>query len=258
VRLSLYRPVSSPVHRLDPRVKLGALVIFFVAMLFFSEPLFLVWPILGLVLIAAAGRVALTFLAGTAILVAVGGLSFLFWPLFLLLRGQSGPDIWILGAGMGLRVTAMLLAGMLLLLVTRVEEILTALIRLRFPFPAVFALGLTFRLVPALLGTATNVVEAQRLRGLRFDEGGLITRARRYIPLLIPILAGSLRSAQRMSWALEAKGFGRHSERTQVIDLRMGPGDWAAVVVSVVLFALAVWLRVKGVGVLPPHILSLG
>jgi energy-coupling factor transporter transmembrane protein EcfT len=258
MRLSLYRPAASPVHRLDPRVKLGAILLFFVAMLFFSKPFFLLWVILGLVAISLAGRVAMTFLAGTAVLVAVGVLSFLFWPVFLLLRGKSGPEIWLLGAGMGLRVTAMLLAGMLLLLVTRVEEILAALMRLRFPFPAVFALGLTFRLVPALLAMATNVVEAQRLRGLRFDEGGLITRARRYIPLLIPILAGALRSAQRMSWALEAKGFGRSGDRTLFMDLKMGAGDWLALALVVALFAAAVALRVMGVGVLPPEVLALG
>jgi len=180
------------------------------------------------------------------------------WPLMLKLRGFGGPEIWIYGAGMGLRVTNILLMGLLVLLTSRTEEILAGLAALSvpvpgvgsvgLPFPAIFALGLTFRLVPALLATANHVVEAQRLRGLRYDEGGLITRARRYVPLLVPILAGSLRSATRMSWALEAKGFGSGRPRTSYMILRMRALDWVVLGLTIAWLAGAVVLRVHGVG----------
>jgi len=251
MRLSLYRPSGTAFHRLDPRVKLLALAVWCAALLLFSDPAFLLWPFLGLAVIAAAARVLKAYLVGVFLVIVVGGLAFLLWPLFLTLRGQGGAMIWLFGLGMGMRLSEILLGGMILLLTTRTEEILAAFSRLGMPYPAVFSLGLTFRLVPALLANARNVVEAQRLRGLRFDEGGLITRTRRYIPLLVPILATSLRSAHRMSWALEAKGFGSTHARSPYLVLAMRLIDWVVLVISLAVLAAAVVARLKGVGVLP-------
>ncbi len=249
MKLTLYQPAGSAVHRIDPRVKLLALTLWCGALLFFSNPAFLIWPFLGLITLAAAARVLKAYLVGVLVIVIIGGLSFLLWPLFLSLRGQAGPAIWIFGLGMGLRLMDMLLAGLILLLITRTEELLAAFSRLGFPYPAVFSLGLTFRLVPALLANARHVVEAQRLRGLKFDEGGLITRTRRYVPLLIPILACSLRSAHQMAWALEAKGFGSHRTRVPFIVLKMRVADWGLVVLAMALFGTAMMMRLEGVGI---------
>jgi energy-coupling factor transporter transmembrane protein EcfT len=247
----VYHDAPSPLHRLDPRVKLAVLALFCVGQLLFNDPVFLSWSFLALVLLAAAGRVLKPWLIGTFVVVVFGALSFFMWPLMLKVRGFSGPDVWVYGAGMGLRVTNILLMGFLVLLTTRTEEILAGLGAMGLPFPAIFALGLTFRLVPALLATANHVVEAQRLRGLRYDEGSLLTRARRYVPLLVPILAGSLRSATRMSWALEAKGFGSGRPRTPYLVLRMRKLDWAVLLAALAWLAAAIVLRVQGVGYRP-------
>ena len=248
MRLSVFVDARSPVHRLDPRVKLAVLGLFCVGQLLFNEPVFLSWSFLALAVLAALGRVLKPYLVGTFIVVVIGGLSFVMWPLMLRIRGVTGPEVWVYGAGMGLRVTNILLMGLLVLLTSRTEEILAGLARLGMPFPAVFALGLTFRLVPALLATANHVVEAQRLRGLRYDEGGLITRARRYVPLLVPILAGSLRSATRMSWALEAKGFGSDRPRASYMVLCMRVPDWTVLFLALAWLGAAIVLRLHGVG----------
>lgn len=260
MRLSVFVDRESVLHRLDPRVKLLVLAVFSAGELLFNDPVFLGWSFLALLVLAALGRVLKPWLIGAFLVVVVGGLSFFLWPLMLKLRGFGGSAIWIYGAGMGLRVTNILLMGLLVLLTSRTEEILAGLAKLSvtvpgagrigLPFPAIFALGLTFRLVPALLATANHVVEAQRLRGLRYDEGGLLTRARRYVPLLVPILAGSLRSATRMSWALEAKGFGSDRPRTSYIRLAMRWPDWLTFWLTLAWLAAAIALRVQGVGYL--------
>ncbi len=249
MRLVPYRSEGSVIHRLDPRVKLTALVLFCAAMLLFTDPVFLAIPLAACAAVAAAGRVLKAFALGAAMILAVGALSFLLWPLILGLRGQGGGEIWLFGLGMGMRLSAMLLAGLLLLFTTRMEEILAALGRMGVPFTAVFSLGLTFRLVPALLGEVFNVVDAQRLRGLKFNEGGLVKRVRRYIPLMVPILGGALRSAHRMSWALEAKGFGLRG-RVPYLELGMRLPDWVALGLTLAAFAAAIWARLAGIGVL--------
>ena len=251
MRLFLYRATNSALHRFDPRAKLVALAGCAGALLCLSQPLWLVAPFVGLLAVAAAARVLKPYLVGLFIIMVVGGLSFLLWPLFLTARGQGGAAAWVYGIAMGLRLSTMLLAGLLLLLVTRPEEVLAAFERLGVPYPVVFSLGLTLRLVPALLASAGHVVEAQRLRGLRFDEGGPLTRARRYVPLLIPILAVTLRSATRMAWALDAKGFGSARPRVPYLVLRMRAVDWGVVAASAGLLAAALTARRLGLGVLP-------
>lgn len=251
MRLFLYRATESGLHRLDPRAKLAAVAGWAGVLLAFSEPVWLLAPFLALVAVAAAGRVLKPYLVGMFIIMVVGGLSFLLWPLFLTARGQGGAAAWIYGIAMGLRLSTMLLAGLLLLLVTRPEEILAAFERLGVPYPVVFSLGLTLRLVPALLASAGHVVEAQKLRGLKFDQGSPLTRARRYVPLLIPILAVTLRSATRMAWALDAKGFGSPRPRVPYLVLRMRVVDWLLVTAVTILLCAAGWARGHGWGVLP-------
>lgn len=243
MRLVLYQDTGSVLHRLDPRVKLLVLVLWCAGLLLSADPAVLAWPFAALVVLAAAGRMLRVYLVGAAVVLVLGSFAFLVWPLVLTFQGQGGAAAWIFGLGMGLRVMDMLLGGMLLLFVSRTEELLAAFSRLGFPYPAVFSLGLTFRLVPALLANARHVVEAQRLRGLKFDEGGLVTRTKRYLPLLVPILACSLRSAHQMAWALEAKGFGSRHRRSPFIVLRMRRPDWTVLVLSVGLFVWAVLLR---------------
>jgi energy-coupling factor transport system permease protein len=249
MRLIPYRPTGSPIHRLDPRVKLTWLLLFCAALLLFTAPGALLWPLIALIAAAALGRVLKPFIISLGIVMVVGGLSFILWPLVLTMRGQGGPTAWLFGLAMGLRLSSMLLCGLLVLFTSRMEEILAALSRLGFPFPVVFSVGLTFRLVPSLLADSFNVVEAQRLRGLRFNEGGLVRRARRYIPLLVPILGSALRSAHRMAWALEAKGFGSH-RRVPFIELKMKPSDWIVLLLGMTAFGAAVAARLRGIGVL--------
>ena len=230
---------------------MGAMALSFAAFLLFDDPVFLLGPLVVLGLVSVAGGVSRRFIAGSLLLAAFGMLTFLVWPLFLTLRGQGGPTAWLYGAGVGLRLVEILLVCFLLMLTTSNEELLAGLARLGVPYPMVFALGLTMRLLPSLLVTAEHVVEAQKLRGLKFDEGGLVTRARRYIPLLVPILACSLRTVHQMAWALEAKGFGASGGgRVPYVVLRMRLRDWAVLAVSVLVLAAAVWARAKGIGII--------
>ena len=57
MRLTLYQTVNSAVHGLDPRGKLLALFTWSGALLLFDDPLFLIWPFLGLMVMAAVSRV---------------------------------------------------------------------------------------------------------------------------------------------------------------------------------------------------------
>lgn len=64
----------------------------------------------------------------------------------------------------------------------------------------------TLQLVPQIQYTAETILDAQRSRGLRL-KGSLLQRFRAYIPLMGPVVMGSLASLEIRAMALEARGF---------------------------------------------------
>lgn len=216
----LHRPSSRFLHRADPATKLIALTAWFVVALLLAGPVALA-ALAGLVLLAAACAGLLGVLArfGRFMAVMFTMCTILWW---VFSREASG-----LGKGlvMGLRLTTMLAMGLLFLASTRVEEITAGLRRLGVPFMGAFSLTLVFRLMPLFTVSAATVVQAQRCRGLEVRHGHLLARLRSYLPLLVPLVLSSLRTADALAAALEARGLGMLARRTSLIQGRFGAGE---------------------------------
>ena len=102
---------------------------------------------------------------------------------------------------------------------------------------------LAFRLVPAFLDAAVTVIQAQRCRGFNFDEGNILQRMRRYVPVIVPVFMGALRRADGMAMALEARGFQSTRPRTtfEQFPFRASDSVALAVAVGVALVYVALW-----------------
>ena len=114
---------------------------------------------------------------------------------------------------MGLRITLMLISGVLLLSTTTIEEFTRALQRLGLPIAMGFTLSLAFRRVPNLLGATVTIVQAQRSRGLDLSSGTVLAKIRRHPPLVVPLIGHTLRQTRLLAMALESKGFGPRQQR---------------------------------------------
>ena len=136
-----------------------------------------------------------------------------------------------------IKIDAILVAGILFLATTRNEEITIGLVRLGVPYVMCFAFSMALRLVPTFAHTGATVVEAQKSRGLDVDTGSLLRRMRAYLPLVAPIFLVSIRNANLMAMALEARGFGAGKKRTFYIQLRMHMRDWIALLIAAALTA---------------------
>ena len=244
------------VHRLDPRTKLALLLASFVMAILPQRP-------------AVAGAVAVLVLFHLALARAWGELYRLRWLLAALLvfsltvwsilaHGPT-PLFWRVsrqslefGAATFLKFGTMMVAGLVLLATTRVEELFLGLVRLGLPYSVAFAFALALRWVPEVYQTALRVKEAQEVRGLGIQTGGPITRLKRHLPLLVPIFLLTLRRTQTMSWALEARGFQAKRKRTYLLEIRMAPRDWLALALAAALLTgfialhLAGWDRIPG------------
>ena len=113
------------------------------------------------------------------------------------------------------------------------------------------AVSLAFRLVPTLVGTARNVIEAQQARGVDPAAGNVFRRIRNYVPLITPVLAYALRGADMTAMALESRGLGRDpAGRTHYRAFKAGATDALLIVGLLLIVALCILARVQGFGVI--------
>ncbi len=251
--LTLYVPATSPLHRLHPVTKLGGLLAFIVAAFVVDQPLWLLPLALGiaLLLVPAGALPNVRRLRLMFVLVFVFTLSV--WTLFF--QRPFWVPTWPgfqFGLSTALRLDTFLAAGILFLTVTRVEEVAYALGRLGVPYTVGFTLTLAFRLVPVFFESALTVVQAQRCRGLEFNRGGIVTRLRRFVPVLVPVFIGALRRADHMAMALELRGFNSGRPRTTFLRARATKGDAVAAAVALGMVTAYVMLWWSGVGTLHP------
>lgn len=257
MQMSLYRRLDTIAHRRHPVAKLLALLPLFVAPLAFNDPRWaLVTLALSFALVLAAGALPnLRRLWGLGAILLV--MSTLLWALMLPDREAvwtlgplyASPTSLAYGFAMGLRLNGLLMLGVAYVSCTRPEEFTWSLKRVGVPATMTLALSLTFRLVPMFAGTAHTVTQAQMARGLDFRSGGPFTRLARYVPLMVPVLAYAMRSADDLTRALESRGAGAAStERTEYYEYPWTIGDTALLVLAIALGAACVWLRISGYG----------
>ena len=256
MRINLYLDRATLLHRLHPQVKLAILAATFASLYAIDRPS-AVAPVaaaLGALLVGARAlanvrRFALMF-------VAVPIASFIMWSLFYG-YGQSGSAAFVArprhdaiayAAGMALKLESFLAASALFLSITRVEEFTEALRGLGMPYRMSFTIAMAFRLVPLFLTSSLSVVAAQRARGLDFSRGNVFARLARYMPVIVPVFMGALRRADAMAMALEARGFGRESERTKFVRSRFAPRDVVAAALIVSVVVVYVWAAAHGYG----------
>jgi energy-coupling factor transport system permease protein len=243
MRFALYVEPLTAVHRLHPVTKLLGLASLYLAAFMVDDPRYLA-PV-GLIpiglLVAAGGTPVLRRFARALVLLFV--FTVVVWTIFYRGRAPASAASWEIGLSSAMRLGVFFLMGLLLLATTRVEELAYGLGRLRVPYKAGFTLTLAFRLVPLFFDAAGTILDAQRCRGLRLNEGGLWARIRRFVPVLVPVFVGALRRGDRMAMALELRGFNSGRPRTTYLRARMGSRDvlTLAVAVAITTTYLACW-----------------
>lgn len=260
--MDLYLDYGTAVHRLDPRVKLFGLAAAFLLLLAYNHPAYvggMAALILGLALLSQSMANLWRLRALCLVLLLF---SSVLWP--LMVRGPTelarlGPlvlsrESLLYGLAVGIRLDAMVASGLIFLSTTRVEEFTVALRRLGLPFAVSFAFSLAFRFVPTFADSAYTIIQAQKSRGLDLESGGIVTRLRRHIPLMIPAIVGAIRTTPLLAMALESRGFGASQPRTEYLELRIRWPDVAVVAGLCAALVLAFWWRVAGHGAVLPRV----
>ena len=253
IALGQYVPAESPVHALDPRLKI-LMTITVMAAIFATFGLtgFFLW---GAALVAFTKlskipfRVVLASAKPVIILVVFTSLLHLFiTPGTPIVR--AGPlSISQEGAAaavkMSLRLLYLVMFASLLTLTTTPAKISDGLESLLSPFKRVglpaheisMMITIALRFIPTLFEETGRIIKAQKSRGAEFETGSLIKRAKAYIPVLIPLFVIIFKRADSLASAMEARGYHGGAGRTRMYPLKYNGGDAAAAALFIVIVA---------------------
>jgi energy-coupling factor transport system permease protein len=258
-----YLSTHSPLHRLDPRTRILLVVLFMGGFLTAPRPVGLA---VGLALALtgwAVGKVPFEplrrgWLSAFPFLLILAMLQ-----VFLRVGDDARP---VLTIGSLVISTADLWAGGTLILrfsgfmavlglaaaslsesqLTRgLEALLRPLAVLRLPaLDFVMAVQITLRFFPLLAQSAERIAKAQASRGADWQPAGwnLLRRARQILPIIVPLFVTSLRRAENMALAMDARGYGALPHRTSMVILRWQRADLFAFLFAAASLALMLLL----------------
>ncbi len=242
--LGQYIPADSPVHRLDPRCKILAVVILLTGIFLMKHPAaFLAWGACLLLLSRLSKisfRVVLQGARPVIILVLFTAGIHLFltkgtplWQWGILSISKEGV---VMASRMGLRLFFLVLYAGFLTLTTSPMELSDGLERLFQPFQRVgfpahemaMMMTIALRFIPTLFDETDRILRAQLARGADLDHGGLLRRMKAFIPVLVPLFVIVFQRAEDLAQAMEARCYRGGTGRSRMNPLRWKIADTLA------------------------------
>jgi energy-coupling factor transport system permease protein len=240
-----FRKVYSPIHNLDPRIKFAYVISIFVVAILFSQiiPLLLLFLLqVPFVLLAKVQRQWLRSLRGAAFLAVLIFVINVATTFFTSGYTITFPSIES-AASLTLRFVVLVESFSVFFLTTSPDHLGLALEESRVPYEFAFAFTTAVRFVPVLAEEAQTIMDAQKARGLELEKGGLLKRIRNYVPVLIPLIVSAIRRSLELAEAMESRAWGATKKRTNLYALKLLPGDYALLAISVGILALAVYIH---------------
>ena len=245
ITLGQYYPVDSPVHRLDPRIKL-ILTIVFIVVVFMAKTFLGYALILGFVYMTSRlanvpFRMLLRGLKPLRLIILLTFLLNLFftpgetvWVEFWVIR--IAKEGFLQAAFYSLRLVFLVIGTSLLTLTTSpvslsdaIEILLSPLKKIHFPaHELAMMMTIALRFIPTLLEETDKIMKAQMARGADFESGNLISRAKAMVPLLVPLFVSAFRRAGDLAMAMESRCYHGGEGRTRLRVLKITRHDWIA------------------------------
>ena len=255
--VDLYVPKDTPLHRLDPRVKIIGALLLTVLCFFLSNIVFLAILLVFLqTLIATSGIKWKAYRSSVWLVARFSIILVLLWPFFDKLGDPVLLDLWVYkvtfpsllrSLTVALRLFVIASGWLVLLVSTRQGLMVRGLVRLGCPYDFGISLSIGLRYIPNFIGVIERIKEAQLSRGLDLRRGGPVKRARNLIPVLIPTFIIAVRTIEGLSEALISRGYGAAEKRTYYRDIRMRISDVAAVAFISVSVPLLILLDIMNV-----------
>ena len=244
ITLGQYYQTDSVIHRLDPRVKLGATIVFIISLFLFQSFVGYLVAALFLITVIKLSKVPFKFMVKG--MKAIVFLLFItvFFQLFLT-PGEVVISIWKLtitkegikaALFMGTRLVFLIIGSSVMTLTTTpnnltdgMEKMLNPLKIFKVPVHEVsMMMSIALRFIPILLEETDKIMKAQIARGADFESGNLIKKAKSLVPLLVPLFISAFRRANDLAMAMEARCYRGGEGRTKMKPLIYKKRDYIA------------------------------
>ena len=221
ITLGQYFPGESVIHRLDPRVKIIATLMFIIELFIVDNFLGFAIAAVCLGIIIGVSKVPVSFI--------MRGLK----PILLILMFTFALNIFMvdgrilwqwgflkitveglhLAVFMAIRLVLLLMGSSMLTLCTRPLSLTDGIERLLSPFKKIgvpaheiaMMMTIALRFIPTLLEETDKIMKAQQARGADFETGNIIQKAKALIPILVPLFVSAFRIAQDLAMAMESR-----------------------------------------------------
>ncbi len=268
VALGQYYPARSPLHKLDPRIKLVLAVLYIVAAFLCKNLLGFGFLVASALLMIAVSRVPPKMVFKSLRLIVFVLIFTVAINIFMTKEQGVDPlwSFWILevytkglysALFIALRILCMILGTCMLLTYTTTPIALTdALERLLAPLRIIklpvhefsMMMSIALRFIPTIMEEAEKIMAAQKARGAGFTEGNLIKRIKSLIPILIPLFASVFRRAFELATAMTCRCYRGGDGRTRMTSMRLRVWDVLIFILSVAALAGIVSCNYWGIG----------
>ena len=256
ITIGQYYPADSPLHKMDPRVKLFATVIYIISLFCFKGFVGLAIITAFLYAVIKLSKVPFKFmtkgLKAIVILVVITSVFNLFATpgdiVFWKWKSLQVTDAGIIQAVlMTIRLVSLILGTSLMTLTTTpnqltngLETTLAPLNKMNVPVHSIaMMMSIALRFIPILIEETDKIMKAQMARGADFESGNLVQKAKAMVPLLVPLFVSAFRRAEDLAMAMEARCYNGGEGRTKMKPLKYQALDYKSYAI-VVAFLVAV------------------
>lgn len=255
-RLSFHIHRDSLLHRLNPLTKI--VIILTIILLSFTFPNY--WTphlllIIAILPLSLMGKVFREFsITALRLIIPTAGFLFLMQAFFQPLGETVIFKFYFLDMTLesvmfafrnAMRIVVMVSGFTIFLLTTHPSELMSDLTRRGLPGQFAYVIISTLQILPQMQAKAQTIISAQRSRGLD-TESSFLKRAGSLIPLIGPLVFGSLVEVEERAIAIEARGFTSKQVKTSLHEIpdtasekTLRVGMLALIVISI---GLNLWL----------------
>ncbi len=256
ITIGQYYQADSVLHRLDPRVKLIATIVYIVSLFLYREPVPFLLAGVFLAVCVLLSKVPFFYIVRGLKTIVILMLITAVFNMFLT-PGETMVTFWKLtitkeglraAIYMAIRLVMLIIGSSLMTLTTTptqltdaMEQLLRPLQKIKVPVHEIaMMMSIALRFIPILLEETDKIMKAQMARGADFESGNVVKRIKAMVPILVPLFISAFRRANDLAMAMEARCYQGGVGRTKMKPLKYHLRDTASYLVLIAYLVLVV------------------
>lgn len=241
ITIGQYYQADSVIHKLDPRVKLVATVLFIISLFIKSNYGAYAIATVFLAVVIKLSKVPFRYIVKGLKAVVMILLITVAFNLFLT-PGEPLIEVWkltitkeglTLALSMAIRLFFVVIGSSIMTLTTTpnhltdgLEKLLEPLKKIKVPVHEIsMMMSIALRFIPILIEETDKIMKAQIARGADFESKNIIKKLKSMIPLLVPLFVSAFRRAIDLAMAMEARCYRGGDGRTKMKPLEYQKRD---------------------------------